>query len=104
MMVCHCNLISDKDIERIVISVLDEDPWQLVVPARIYRELGKRGQCCGCIPHLVDIITRVTERYHLELAGNTANPVDVQARVKSLRKSTRKGGAGEGRSKDYRAA
>lgn len=104
MLICQCNLITTKDIEDIVVSILDEDPWQLVVPARIYRELGKRGQCCGCVPNLVDIIGKVTETYHLRLAGNAANIVDVRARMKSLRKSTRQGGESERRQKDHRAA
>lgn len=104
MLVCQCNLITTKDIEDIVVSILDDDPWQLVVPARIYRELGKRGQCCGCVPNLVDIIQKVTETYHLKLAGNAANIVDVRNRLKSLRKSTRIGGDSERRPKDHRAA
>lgn len=104
MLICQCNLITTKDIEDIVVTILDEDPWQLVVPARIYREMGKRGQCCGCVPNLVDIIQKVTETYHLRLAGNAANIVDVRARIKSLRKSTRQGGESERRQKDHRAA
>lgn len=104
MLVCQCNLISTKDIEEIVVAILDEDPWQLVVPARIYREAGKRGQCCGCVPNIVDIIQKVTETYHLKLAGNAANLVDVRTRLKRLRKSTRPGGESERRRKDHRAA
>ena len=104
MRVCQCNLISTTDIEDIVVDILDEDPWQLVVPARIYRELGKRGQCCGCVPNIVDIIGKVTETYHLKLAGNAANLVDVRSRMKNLRKSSRNGGESERRSKDHRAA
>lgn len=104
MLVCQCNLITTKDIEDIVLSVLDEDPWQLVVPARIYRELGKRGQCCGCVPNLVDIIIKVTENYHLKLAGNAANLIDVRIRLQAMRKRARNGGERERRQKDHRAA
>lgn len=104
MLVCQCNMISTKDIEDIVVGILDEDAWQLVVPARIYRELGKRGQCCGCVPNLMDIIRKVTETYHLKLAGNAANLVDVRSRMKTLRKSTQHGGDSERRRKDHRAA
>jgi len=104
MLVCQCNLISTTDIEDIVVDILDEDPWQLVVPAHIYRELGKRGQCCGCVPNIVDIIGKVTETYHLKLAGNASNLVDVRSRMKTLRKSTRQGGDSERRRKDHRAA
>ncbi|WP_246018289.1 (2Fe-2S)-binding protein [Pelagibacterium montanilacus] len=97
-------MITTREIENVVLDVLEEDPWQLVVPARIYRELGKRGQCCGCVPNLVDIIQKVTENYHLKLAGNGASLIDVRLRVQALRKSTRIGGEGERRRKDHRAA
>lgn len=104
MMVCHCNLISSRDIETIVRSVLDEDPWQLVVPAHIYRALEKRGECCGCIPNLVDIITRVTEDYHMALAGNSADLSHVRQRLEALREARRKGGKREGTREGNRAA
>lgn len=104
MLVCQCNLITTRDIEDIVISVLDDDPWQLVVPARIYRELGKRGQCCGCVPNLVDIIIKVTENYHLKLAGNTDNLIEVRHRLQAMRKPKRYGGERERRTKGHRAA
>ncbi|MCD7060740.1 (2Fe-2S)-binding protein [Pelagibacterium xiamenense] len=107
MLVCQCNLITTKDIEDIVVGILDEDPWQLVVPAQIYREAGKRGQCCGCVPNIVDIIQKVTENYHLMLEGNAANLVDVRARLKGLPKSTsrmRNGGDNERQRNGYRAA
>jgi bacterioferritin-associated ferredoxin len=104
MMVCHCNLITSRDIEDIVTAILEDDPWQLVVPAKIYREMGKRGQCCGCIPNLVDIITKTTENYHLRLAGNSDNLIDVRKRLEAMSKPRRNGGESERRRKDHRAA
>lgn len=64
MLVCHCNVISEAEIENQILAFLYEDPWQIIVPAKVYRELGKRGRCCGCFPNVVDIITRVTENFH----------------------------------------
>jgi bacterioferritin-associated ferredoxin len=104
MLVCQCNLITTRDIEDVVVGLLDADPWQLVVPAHIYRELGKRGQCAGCVPNLVDIIIKVTENYHLKLSGNAGNLVDVRSRMNKLRKRARIGGERERRPKDHRAA
>ena len=46
-------------------SFLDADPWQLIVPAKVYHELQQTRRCCGCVPNVVDIIVRVTENYHL---------------------------------------
>lgn len=103
MLVCHCNLITDKDIEEIVLALLQQDPWQLIVPAKVFREFENRGRCCGCVPNIVDIIIKVTENYHLEKARSTAELIDVQERLAELR-ARRKGGFGEGRRKGYRAA
>ncbi|VVT10263.1 (2Fe-2S)-binding protein (modular protein) [Rhizobium sp. EC-SD404] len=64
MIVCHCNYISQNDIESTIVSLLDEDRWQLIVPAKVYHALSKRGKCCGCFPNVVDTILRVTEEYH----------------------------------------
>jgi len=35
MLVCQCNLITQKEIEDTIISLLDEDAWQLIVPAKV---------------------------------------------------------------------
>ncbi len=61
MLVCHCNVITEKEIEATIVSLLDDDPWQLIVPAKVYHRLSKRGRCCGCFPNVVETIIRVTE-------------------------------------------
>ena len=103
MYVCHCNVIAETDIEQAIRALLDVEPWQLIVPAKVYRELGKRGRCCGCFPNLVDIIARVTEEYHLGKVSNSAELIDVQERLAALRQQ-REGGRREGRSTGHRAA
>jgi bacterioferritin-associated ferredoxin len=67
MMVCSCNLITDRDIEATIRDLLFDDPWVLVVPLQVYRAMEKRGKCCGCFGNVVEIIIRVTEQVHLEL-------------------------------------
>ena len=47
-----------------IISLLDEDCWQLIVPAKVYHAMEKRGRCCGCFPNVVDLIVKTTEEYH----------------------------------------
>lgn len=64
MMVCSCNLITDKDIKEAIVSLLDEDCWQLIVPGKVYHAMQKRGRCCGCFPNVVDLIVKTTEEYH----------------------------------------
>ena len=70
MLVCQCNVITDKEIKQIILELLRVDPWQIIVPAMVYRELNKRCKCAGCVPNVVDIILSVTEEYHLH--GRTA--------------------------------
>jgi len=103
MLVCQCNVISDTEIEEIILSFLREDPWQLVVPAKVYRAMEKRGRCAGCFPNVVDIIARVTEEYHLQLDRSSVDLTDVKTRLARLRQK-RIGGRRERRSTGHRAA
>jgi bacterioferritin-associated ferredoxin len=85
MLICHCNLITEREIEQTIISLLDQDPWQLVVPAKVYHTLKKRGRCCGCFPNVVETIIRVTENYHARSEAGAADIVSHLDRVRGLR-------------------
>ncbi|MFM2281223.1 MAG: hypothetical protein RLZZ444_3454 [Pseudomonadota bacterium] len=82
MMVCSCNLITDKDIKDTIVSLLDEDCWQLIVPGKVYHAMSKRGRCCGCFPNVVDIIVKTTEEYHARRNHNDAEVVDFMERLR----------------------
>ena len=64
MIVCSCNVITEKEISDVIISFLDEDDWQLVTPGKVYHAMAQRGRCCGCFPGVIDIIVSTTETYH----------------------------------------
>ena len=85
MLVCHCNLITEKEIEETIIRLLEQDPWQLIVPAKIYHTLQKRGRCCGCFPNVVETIIRVTEYYHSRSEASGMDIVSHLDRVRGLR-------------------
>lgn len=85
MLVCHCNLITQQEIEETIVSLLDKDPWQLLVPAKVYHALSKRGRCCGCFPNVVETIIRVTEDYHRRLDTGGTEHVSFLDRVHELR-------------------
>jgi len=85
MLVCHCNLITQKEIEATIVAMLDEDPWQLIVPAKVYHAMAQRGRCCGCFPNVVETIIRVTEDYHRNIGGGDAETVTYLDRVRALR-------------------
>jgi BFD-like [2Fe-2S] binding domain. len=82
MLVCSCNYITDKEIKSVITELLDEDCWQLIVPAKVYHAMGKRGRCCGCFPQVVDLIIQTTEEYHLQRRPDDANVVDFMERLK----------------------
>ncbi|CAN7670681.1 (2Fe-2S)-binding protein [Rhizobium sp. LjRoot254] len=82
MLVCSCNLITDKDIKEAIISLLDEDCWQLIVPGKVYHALQKRGRCCGCFPNVVDIIVKTTEEYHAIRASEGEEVVVFMERLR----------------------
>jgi hypothetical protein len=103
MLVCQCNVITDRDIKQVVLGFLREDPWAIIVPAKVYRELEKRCKCSGCVPNVVDIITTVTEEYHLQLQADAAPGTAIPSRPPALRRK-RLGGRHEGRSTGHRAA
>ena len=85
MIICHCNLIGEREIEDTIIELLNEDPWMLIVPARVYHRMAKRGRCCGCFPNVVETIIRVTETYHARSAANGVDIVSHLDRVRGLR-------------------
>lgn len=82
MLVCHCNLISESEIEDAIKGLLAEEEWRLIVPVQVYREMDKRGRCCGCFPNVVSIIIRVTEAWHREKAHPESEVVDFVDRLK----------------------
>ena len=89
MMVCSCNLITDRDIKQTIISLLDEDCWQLIVPNKVYHAMSKRGRCCGCFPNVVDIIVKTTEEYHASRNSDGADVVDFIDRLKRFHEEQR---------------
>ena len=53
MMVCHCNGISDRDIHAAVDWMRAADAETIITPGKVYRALGKRPDCGGCLPHFL---------------------------------------------------
>ena len=56
MIVCHCNRIDHRDIEQAANALSDADPWQLITPVTVYKALGKRPRCGGCLSLAANII------------------------------------------------
>jgi bacterioferritin-associated ferredoxin len=56
MIVCSCNVVSDADIERVLIDIFSKPDAPIPTPGLVYRELQKRMVCCGCAPLAVTVI------------------------------------------------
>jgi bacterioferritin-associated ferredoxin len=50
MIVCHCTGISDADIHTAIDWMRAADPDTIITPGKVYRALGKKSDCGGCLP------------------------------------------------------
>ena len=56
MIVCHCNRIDHLEIERACTALVADDPWKLLTPVTVYKALGLRPRCGGCLPLAANLI------------------------------------------------
>lgn len=103
MLICQCNAITDREITRVVLAMLREDPWKIIVPAMVYKALGQRYKCSGCVPNVVDIVIKVTQEYHLEMTSDPAQVPPVPQRLSAMRRKA-SGGRSERRTTGHRTA
>jgi len=54
MIICHCMSITDRDIRAAVDWMRAADADTLITPGKIYRALGKKADCGGCLPLFID--------------------------------------------------
>ncbi|MCY6381996.1 (2Fe-2S)-binding protein [Hoeflea prorocentri] len=85
MIACHCNIITESEIEQVIVEMLNEERWQLIVPAKVYHAMEKRGKCCRCFPNVVDIIIRTSEAFHLRFDSSAVDMVSYRAKLIELR-------------------
>lgn len=50
MIVCHCRQITDHQIRDAVDWMRAADPATVITPGKVYRALGHRVDCGGCLP------------------------------------------------------
>ncbi len=54
MIVCHCQNISDHEINAAIDWMRAADLHTIITPGRVYRALGKAADCGGCMPLFLD--------------------------------------------------
>lgn len=73
MIVCHCMGISDRDICATIDWMRSADPETVITPGKIYRALGKRADCGGCMPLFLETM-RSSARLEVAYAERSAVP------------------------------
>ena len=56
MIVCHCSRITDTDIRNAIEWMRAADTDTIITPGKIYRALGKRPDCGGCLPIFMGVM------------------------------------------------
>ncbi len=69
MKICHCNGITDRDIDAAIDWMRASDPDVVITPGKIFHALGKTAECGGCVPLFVS-----TMRLNPNLAVPDAPP------------------------------
>lgn len=54
MIICSCAVISDQDIRNAIDWMRVSDPKSVITPGKLYRALGKRPNCGGCLSLIVE--------------------------------------------------
>lgn len=62
MIVCHCNVISDADISRALLYLLNLPEAPIPTPGLVFRTLNHRFNCFTCAPVAVETIYAAMER------------------------------------------
>ncbi len=50
MIICHCQNITDHDIDAAIDWMRASDDKTIITPGKVYRALGKAADCGGCMP------------------------------------------------------
>jgi bacterioferritin-associated ferredoxin len=61
MIVCSCSMITSKDVAEAVTALRTADPLVVLTPGLIYRYLGKRPSCGGCLPLITKLMVAFDE-------------------------------------------
>jgi len=77
MIVCSCTMITSKDIAEAVAALRTKDPHVVLTPGSIYRQLGKRPSCGGCLPLITKLMVGYDEEGPASAAsGSPRSPIE----------------------------
>ncbi|MDK3074598.1 (2Fe-2S)-binding protein [Sedimentitalea sp. JM2-8] len=88
MIVCHCNTITDHEIRAAVEWMRAADQQTVITPGKIYRALGKRADCGGCLQLFLDTM-------------QSSPSLKVPMQLRGLRRRSTQDKSNEGRYQGY---
>jgi len=56
MIICSCNVLSDKQLREAAEEMRADPNGKVPTPGAVFRHLGCRPRCGGCFPAVIDII------------------------------------------------
>lgn len=61
MIVCSCNIISDQDLADGIATVRTKHPHRTLTVGLVYKALGKKLNCGGCLPLTMRILSDLND-------------------------------------------
>ena len=58
MIICSCNVLTDKDLEKAAAEIRDDPSGRIVTPGGCFKKLNCRPKCGNCFPMVVQVIHR----------------------------------------------
>ncbi|WP_434053575.1 MAG: (2Fe-2S)-binding protein [Roseibium sp.] len=75
MIVCSCNVLSEKQLREAAEEMRADPNGKVPTPGAVFRHLGCRPRCGSCFPSVIDIIH---EKGSEETGGAKAEPATLK--------------------------
>lgn len=90
MIVCSCNVVSDREIHAVVEELICLDPDVVLTPGMVYRAIGIRPKCGTCLPHVVRLVHAHREKMQAKSTSSVNGASEPKRRAESKRKAAPK--------------
>ena len=77
MIICHCQQISDHDINAAIDWMRTSDDKTIITLGKVYRASGKAADCVGCMPLLLSTM-RMHENTEVPMQMRNLKPATTQ--------------------------
>lgn len=81
MIVCSCAVISDRDITRAVVEIMQAANAPVPTPGLVFRHLSKKMNCCSCAPVTIEAIYAAMDQIERDAGVNPYALAAARARL-----------------------